>query len=259
MIWGLRVAAGLALAWIVYLASPFMALHALGRAVEEGNVAAIQRRVNFRGIRVSLTRQIVAAYVDEVGGSNLSAGERQLAVKAGMEVAEPIVQRLLSPELILDLLDDGWPQKLAAPQSGPSPEASPRPSGENAGATQPGESVPSVPIGRLLRINSVQTAYRIYARSELRGFRNVLISLPPGRPLEDRFRLRMRLSGWTWKLISLELPGSVLSRLMRRIPEPLLKRGDATDAGFARLARSEAGPGDSKEKAPANRGLPSLR
>src|SRR5205085_2135047 len=165
MIWWLRAGAGLALAWIVYAASPFVALHSLGRAVEDGDTAAIRRRVNFRGIRVSLMKQIVGTYVDEAGGGKLSPGDRQLAVQAGMQVAEPLVQSLLSPEFIIDLLDDGWPQTVVARPADAPAEARPEslPAQPEPSADEP----PAVRIGQLLRVTSLASAWQVYSQSEL--------------------------------------------------------------------------------------------
>jgi Protein of unknown function (DUF2939) len=227
MIWWLRAAAGLALAWIVYAASPFVALHSLGRAVEDGDTAAIRRRVNFRGLRVSLMKQIVGTYVDEVGGGKLSPGDRQLAVQAGMQVAQPLVESILSPEFIIDLLDDGWPQAIVAPRAETPaearPDASPSPAAQ---ADEAHDEPPAVRIGQLLRVSSLGSARQVYAQSELHGFRAIIIALPADRPLADRFRLRLRLTGSTWKLVALEIPDNVLMRLLRRLPERWAPRRD---------------------------------
>ena len=232
MIWSLRIGAGLALAWLFYLASPFVALHSVGRAVDDGDQALMRQRVNFRAVRVSLLKQIVGAYVDEVGGRGLSATDRQLVVQAGIQVAEPLVDSLLSPAVIIDLLDDGWPQTIAPPLTEAPGET--RPEAETSGPVNPteerNEALPAMRIGRLLRVRSIQSAWRIYALSELHGFRHVLISLPPDKPVAERFRLKLRLTGWTWKLTGIELPQGVLKRLLRRVPEAWSKRGPLENA-----------------------------
>jgi hypothetical protein len=43
------------------------------------------------------------------------------------------------------------------------------------------------------------------------------VSYPPDRPLENRFRLRLRLRGWTWRLVDLELPGALRERISQRL------------------------------------------
>lgn len=240
MIWSLRTAAALGLAWLIYLASPFVALHSIGKAVENGDLAVIQTRVNFVAVRLSLLKQVVNAYVDEVGGAGLSAADRQLAVQAGWQVAEPIVADLLSPAVIIDLLDDGWPQTIAPLQPGERAETA-RDAADSTlpgDAAEPREEIPVVRIGRLLRIGSVWSAWQMYRQSELHGFRHVHISVPAGKPLGERFGLRMRLSGSTWKLISIELPDGVLKRLIRRISNHGQKRGE----GFGNLLAGAPSP-----------------
>jgi hypothetical protein len=56
---------------------------------------------------------------------------------------------------------------------------------------------------------------RLFRQSELRGFRNLLVSLPPDAPSEQQFRLRLRLVRTTWKLIGIELPDALLRRAIR--------------------------------------------
>ena len=56
---------------------------------------------------------------------------------------------------------------------------------------------------------------RLFRQSELRGFRNLLVLLPPDAPSEQQFRLRLRLVRTTWKLIGIELPDALLRRAIR--------------------------------------------
>jgi hypothetical protein len=146
MRWALRIGAGLILAWLVFLASPFVALHGLGRAVETRDVEAVRARVNFRALRLSLLKQVIGAYLDERVGRALGPAERQLAADAGA---------------------------------------------------------------------SLRGAVRLFRQSELRGFRNLVVSLPPDAPTEQQFRLRLRLVRTTWKLIGIELPDALLKRAVR--------------------------------------------
>ena len=112
MRWMLRIGIGLGLAWLVFLASPFVALHGLGRAVETRDVEAVRARVNFRALRLSLLKQVIGAYLDERAGRALGPAERQLAADAGATAADPLVAQLLTPEAIIELLNEGWPKDL---------------------------------------------------------------------------------------------------------------------------------------------------
>ena len=66
MRWFLRSLVALALLWAVYLLSPYVALYNLAKAVEARDVALIGERVDFPALRLSLARQVAAAYAKAV-------------------------------------------------------------------------------------------------------------------------------------------------------------------------------------------------
>ena len=211
MRWTLRIAAALALAWLLFLASPFVALHSLGRAVAARDVEAVRERVNFRALRLSLMRQALNIALEERGGRSLGATERQLAADVGATVADPIASQLLTPEAVIELLNGGWPREDAGGDAA-------SPAGEPA-AGQPGGIV------RGMRVSSLGNAWRLFWQSELRGFRNLLVRLPPDAGAEAQVRLRLRLVRTTWKLVGIELPEARLRRLVRERLGPA-RRGD---------------------------------
>jgi len=202
MRWMLRIGTGLVLAWLVFLASPFVALHGLGRAVETRDVEAVRARVNFRALRLSLLKQVIGAYLDERAGRALGPAERQLAADAGATAADPLVAQLLTPEAIIELLNEGWPKDLRGTIAADEPA-------RRAPSAEPGDVV------KTMRVASLRGAMRLFRQSELRGFRNLLVSLPPDAPSEQQFRLRLRLVRTTWKLIGIELPDALLRRAIR--------------------------------------------
>jgi hypothetical protein len=203
MRWALRIGAGLILAWLVFLASPFVALHGLGRAVETRDVEAVRARVNFRALRLSLLKQVIGAYLDERVGRALGPAERQLAADAGATAADPIVSQLLTPEAIIELLNEGWPKGIG------DSSAADAPAGQETPPAKPGDVIET------MRVASLRGAVRLFRQSELRGFRNLVVSLPPDAPTEQQFRLRLRLVRTTWKLIGIELPDALLKRAVR--------------------------------------------
>jgi Protein of unknown function (DUF2939) len=213
MRWTLRIGAALALAWLLFLASPYVALHSLGRAIETRDVDAVRARVNFRALRLSLMRQVIGASLEERGGRALGATERQLAADAATTVADPIVSQLLTPEAIIALLNEGWPAGVAG-SDGAETAAAPSP------RSLPGSAVAT------MRVGSVRNAVDLFRNSELRGFRNLLVSLPPSAPAEQQFRLRLRLVRTTWKLVTIELPEALLRRALRQFGQRP-RRGDA--------------------------------
>lgn len=191
--WSLWIGAVLALVWLTYCVSPYVALYRFERAVQAHDAAAVQKRVNFRALRFSLTKQAANALVEAgARGHELDAQQRQMAAGAAIPLVEPLVARLLTPETIIDLLDDGWPQDLA-------PEAAPEVGG--------------------LQIRSPSQVWRFFTRSEGRGFRNVVVTFPPRARPEAQFRLKLRLSGWAWRITEIELPAVLRERLVRELAE----------------------------------------
>jgi hypothetical protein len=197
MRWFVGAAVALLLVWAWYMASPYVALWDLGRAIEQRNVARLSDRVNVHAVRVSLARQVAA---EEVGGARgtLSPADRQAAAAALAALADPVMQRLLTPGGILDLL---------------RASADPETEGQ--------------PHRRRVKLSS-RSLTDLIAVSRWRGFRNVYFALPPEESPERRFRLQFRLARMKWRLISVDLPEAVRQRLagelLRRVraeePEP---------------------------------------
>lgn len=221
MRWTFRILGVLALAWLVFVASPFVALNNFAREIEARDVEAVSRRVSFRALRISLLRQVLGAYAQERGRS-LDEGQRQVAVELGISVAEPIVAPLLTAEAIIQLLDGRSPAGAAAPESGAAP-------------TQ------GAPVAAHLRLRSLRSAWELFLASELRGFRQFVVTLPPGRAADQRFRLRLRLVRTTWKLVAIELPPPLVQELLRKAPG--LRQGASEPAPESKGA-AEAAPSE---------------
>jgi hypothetical protein len=195
MRWTLRISFFLFLAWLLFLASPFVALYDLSKAVEAKDLARIGERVNFNALRVSLSRQILGAFVD---GRDLGDLDRQLALGAGAAILNPVVEQLVTPEALVDLLEDGWPQQVTG--------------GGNGGASP-------------LRINAASfgLGWRTFIASESLGFRSITIPLPATEPKEKQFRVTLRLRGTTWRLTGIELPQSLRDALIKRVSQTVSK------------------------------------
>jgi Protein of unknown function (DUF2939) len=97
----------LALVWIGYIAWPIYDLLVLIRAVETRDIGTVTQRVYFDAVRISLTNQIVDAYTRRTG-VQISPFARSFA-SAGLAIADPVVQKLISPEALSQLLAVGWP------------------------------------------------------------------------------------------------------------------------------------------------------
>jgi hypothetical protein len=187
MRWTFRISFLLLLAWAIFMVSPFVALYDLSKAVQARDVARIAERVNFNALRVSLARQILGEYLK---AQDLSERDRQLAAQAGTAALNPVLEELLTPQALIDLLEDGQLQQLQ--QEG---------TGTQAISFDPG---------------SLQQAWRIFILSESQGFRAVTIPLTPDEPRDRQFRITLRLSGTTWRLTGIDLPSSLREELTKR-------------------------------------------
>jgi hypothetical protein len=187
MRWTFRISFLLLLAWAIFMVSPFVALYDLSKAVQARDVVRIAERVNFNALRVSLARQILGEYLK---AQDLSERDRQLAAQAGTAALNPVLEELLTPQALIDLLEDGQLQQLQ--QEG---------TGTQAISLDPG---------------SLQQAWRIFILSESQGFRAVTIPLTPDEPRDRQFRITLRLSGTTWRLTGIDLPSSLREELTKR-------------------------------------------
>jgi Protein of unknown function (DUF2939) len=193
MRWTLRFTILFFLAWAIFVVSPFLALYRMAKAVEARDLAAIEERVNFRAVRLSLSKQIVGEYLRLTSrGAQLEGVNRNLATSAGATLADPIVAQIASPEALLGWLDGRPPAPLA-----------------RSGAARAGLQADS---------SGLSAALRSFVLSENRGFRTVIVPVPGDRPRAEQFRLQLRLVGTTWRLIGVELPKSLVDVLVRQLP-----------------------------------------
>lgn len=191
-VWGFGCAA--LVGWVLFLASPFLALYRLAEAVEARDAASLARRVNLSALRASLLEQLIDEYLK---GAAVDPGQRRAAAAAGAALADPLVAQLATPEALLDLFEDGWPEAVAG--SRPAEESGP---GVGAGLASFGQ------------------AARLYAASQTRGFRKILIPVPPDRPRGEAFTLLLRFDGTAWPLTGIDLPDALRRRLVRIAPRP---------------------------------------
>lgn len=189
-----------ALGWFAYTLTPFWSLYGLAQAVQTGDVAAVAQRVNFRTLRLSLAKQVSAAIRAEGAAE---PRERQRLADAAAALALPVTEALVTPQNVVDLLDDGWPQALDLPEA------------TNRHDRRDG-----------LRIPDAARALRYYLASEMRGFRSVVIAVPPDRPRQEQFRIRMRLHDWGWRLTDIELSEDLRGRIADRISAGLARLRD---------------------------------
>src|SRR3954469_4047132 len=126
MRWVMRSLLALVVAWALFLMSPYVAFYRLAKAVEDKDVAILTERVNFRAVRISLSRQIASAYAKVTGIVNTQAGSPvgQVAVSAGTAVVDSLIAPYATPEAIIDFLTRG-PSGIGSSADAASPAPSP--------------------------------------------------------------------------------------------------------------------------------------
>src|SRR5215207_10010607 len=103
----IAVLAGLCLA---YVAWPFASLFEVVRAAQAGDVDAIARRVDFAALRRSLVAQLIETHARLAGKQLDRSG---LTVGLASSLADPFVEKLISPATLAQIIRGGWPNALA--------------------------------------------------------------------------------------------------------------------------------------------------
>ena len=149
MRWTLRIAAVLAVLLLAYAIWPVVGFARIASAIEARDGAALAKLVDFKALRKSLTKQIVAAYIELTGKEKqLGLMGKTLAVGIGTSYAEPIVAELLNEQTLIDLLTKGETSGAAAalasrsrPSLPPSPSRRCRAAGRHGGPPNTGSAI----------------------------------------------------------------------------------------------------------------------
>ena len=173
----------LVLVWIGYTAWPLYDLWVLVHAMETHDVGTVTRLVYFDAVRVSLTNQVMAAYVRRTR-INISPFAQSVAAGA-LGIANPIVHKLISPEALSELFGMGWPVTV---NSDPPPGT--------VGITE----------------RTIGTIWQIFKNSEY-GFARFEVAAPAVLPRQQRFRLTFQLLQWRWRLVAVTLPENIQNLL----------------------------------------------
>ena len=169
----------LGLIWIGYIAWPLYDLLVLVRAIEARDIRTVTHYVYFDAVRASLTNQVVAAYVRR-SGIQISPFAQGMATSA-LGIADPVVNKLISPEALSEFLAVGWPVTVA-----------PEPPPDRVGISR----------------STIGTIWQIFGDSEY-GIGRFEVSAPIAVPRPQRFGLTFRLLQWRWQLVGLSLPESI--------------------------------------------------
>jgi len=167
----------LGVVWVGYIAWPPYDLLVLLDAIESRYVDTVTRHVYLDAVRISLTNQVVAAYIRRTG---IQIGPLRRNIAAA-SIADPVVKRLVSAEALTELLAVGWPITVL-------PD---RPPGTN-GITR----------------STIGTIWQIFGNSEY-GLGRFEVAGPAALPPRQRFSLTFRLLQWRWRMVGITLPENI--------------------------------------------------
>jgi len=153
-------------------------------------VQTVTQHVYFDAVRVSLTNQVVAAYIRRTG---VSISPLAQSMAGALGIADPIVKKLISPEALSELLDVGWPVTV----------------------------VPGQPPGTVgITESTIGTIWQIFGNSEY-GLARFEVTAPFASHQQQRFRLTFRLLQWRWRLVAITLPENIQNLLGDQLAKTL--------------------------------------
>jgi hypothetical protein len=182
------------LIWIGYLAWPLYDLGLLVQAIDARDVSSVLRHVNFDRVRVSLAEQVAAASMRRSGIKSIPLSRQ--AIVAGLTIADPVINKLVSPEALSECLAVGWPVAIA-------------------GKPPPG----TIGINR----ETLGTAWQIFGASHY-GLGRFEVSAPIELPFENRFGLRFHLLAWRWQLAGVILPEHIQNLVADEVMKAVRER-----------------------------------
>jgi len=188
---GIAILIALCLFYVVW---PFASLVSVVRAARAGDVAAVERSVDWPSLRRSLAGQIVATYA-RLNGIRLDRAG--LTVGAVTSFMDPFIEKLTLPENLSELIRSGWPK-------GVLPDA-------------PGEIEGIDP-------ELIANAWLLYLNSDY-GIGEVRTTVPFHQSRDKQYRVQLALSNWSWKLSGLDLPVALQEHLARELMKQQAKAG----------------------------------
>src|ERR1700687_4181712 len=97
-----------------YAIWPVLGFYRIASAVESRDAATLTQLVDFRSLRKSLTKQLLATYLELTGKEKkLGLIGKSIAMDVGGSIVDPIVARLINADTLLDLLTTGKAGEVA--------------------------------------------------------------------------------------------------------------------------------------------------
>lgn len=192
MRWFVRIAILVVVLLLAYTAWPFVTLYRLSDAVQRNDVDALRELVDFPSVRRSMASQIVEKYLELSGQSPRLGPLGNIAANVGATLADPELEKIVTPEGLIALLQQGRvPGEAGSAAANATPAAAP------------------------VRIRWGD-AFRLWADSDYGG-RRVFFLLPPDVPRAQQYRLRLFLEDLAWRVQGVELPEPLALRLAQDI------------------------------------------
>jgi hypothetical protein len=189
MRWTVRIVAVLAILLLAYAIWPVIGFYRIASAIEARDAAALAARVDFRALRKNLTKQVVAAYIELTGKEQkLGLLGKSIAIGVGTSYADPIIARLLNEETLIDLLTKG--------EGGD-------------GIKIPADFAP-------FSSSALKSGWQTWMASEY-GLGDYYVRLPPDRPVDTQFRVKLSLTDLRWKLAGIDLPDQTRIALAQQL------------------------------------------
>ena len=190
MRWTLRIAAILAVLLLAYAIWPVAGFFRIASAIEARDAPALAKLVDFRALRKNLTKQVVAAYMELTGKEQkLGLLGKTFAVGVGTSYAEPIIAQLLNEQTLIDLLTKG--------KAG------------DGSIKVPAEFAP-------FSANAMKSGWQTWWASEY-GLGDYYVYLPPDKPLDKQFKVKLSLTDLQWKLAGIDLPEPMRLELAQQL------------------------------------------
>ena len=171
----------------------------LASAAQRGDAEAVMERVDLQAVIRSLSGQIARAFLEQ--NPQLQNQPARPGVFLNASAAEMLLRALLTPDNIAMLLSQGRVGVLG-------------PGGKDAGSVW---GMPS--LGEAFNARPLQ----VVMNSHFDGPRSFVIGLDSP---DGRYRVHMMLSGMTWLLSGVDIPGPITARLTHLIAQRI---GGAVD------------------------------
>ncbi|MET4519859.1 DUF2939 domain-containing protein [Bradyrhizobium sp. I1.7.5] len=190
MKWIVGILATVLVCLVVYIGSAFVSVLGLVSAVRNGDAAQIMARIDLTRVRHSLGDQLMNAYLERLGQKRPLRPIEKIAINSlGTTIADDLATKLLTPENLSVLLRSGIVRNAAENIS----------FGTMSSLADLDVSNIFVVLGRITPVKPVEFAIELGSADKAGS-------------------ISLHFYGAGWKLSGVNLPASVVSNLVDRLP-----------------------------------------